>query len=170
MTNETNRLIENLGNLPATVEQVDYARRGYHLDVRLDADRVRAFATLLRAEGFYLLFVSAVHVRPAIEIVYQLTSFDRPCRIIARAAVAAGGSMPSIADIFDGANWHERETRDMFGVVFDGHPYPEPLLLPEESADLKPLLKAEEAVATSDRIRPAAAPEETGSEKPEEKP
>jgi NADH-quinone oxidoreductase subunit C len=66
--------------------------------------------------------------------------------------VADDGSMPTIADIFDGANWHERETKDMFGVVFSGHPYLKPLLLTEEDPDLKPLLKSEDTVKTMDTI------------------
>jgi NADH-quinone oxidoreductase subunit C len=33
--------------------------------------------------------------------------------------------------VWTGANWHERETFEMFGVVFDGHPNLVPLLLPD---------------------------------------
>jgi len=42
-----------------------------------------------------------------------------------------GGSLPSLSDVWSGANWHERETFEMFGVVFDGHPNLVPLLLPD---------------------------------------
>ena len=38
--------------------------------------------------------------------------------------------VPSLADVFAGAAWHERETAEMLGVAFDGHPGLEPLLLP----------------------------------------
>lgn len=37
----------------------------------------------------------------------------------------------SISDIWDGANWHERETWELFGIVFDGHPRLERLLTPQ---------------------------------------
>ncbi|WP_206324276.1 NADH-quinone oxidoreductase subunit C, partial [Streptomyces sp. HNM0574] len=40
--------------------------------------------------------------------------------------------LPTCTGVFAGAGWHERETREMFGIGFTGHPYPEPLLLPEE--------------------------------------
>jgi NADH-quinone oxidoreductase subunit C len=160
--NETNRLIEKLRGLPATVEQVDYARRGFHLEVQLECETVRPFAELLRGEDFYLFFVSAVHVQPAIEVLYQFASFDRPCRIVARTPLAETGSVPTISDLFDGANWHERETRDMFGVVFADHPYPQPLLLPEEDADLRPLLKEETAVKDQRQVRPATTGAEEG--------
>ena len=38
---------------------------------------------------------------------------------------------PTISDLYPGANWHERETREMFGIEFEGHPQPVKLLLPE---------------------------------------
>ncbi|WP_440104211.1 NADH-quinone oxidoreductase subunit C [Streptosporangium sp. H16] len=39
--------------------------------------------------------------------------------------------LPSAVGVFRGADWHERETFEMFGVVFEGHPNLVPLLLPE---------------------------------------
>ena len=39
--------------------------------------------------------------------------------------------LPSLVPVFAGAAWHERETYEMFGVVFDGHPDLKPLLLPD---------------------------------------
>jgi len=42
-----------------------------------------------------------------------------------------GGSLPSVSDVWSGANWHERETFEMFGIGFDGHPNLVPLLLPD---------------------------------------
>jgi NADH-quinone oxidoreductase subunit C len=39
--------------------------------------------------------------------------------------------LPTITEVYRGANWHERETSEMFGVIFEGHPGLKPLLLPE---------------------------------------
>ena len=39
--------------------------------------------------------------------------------------------LPSATAVFRGANWHERETYEMFGVQFGGHPNLVPLLLPD---------------------------------------
>ncbi|NMH97469.1 NADH-quinone oxidoreductase subunit C [Pseudonocardia sp. K10HN5] len=39
--------------------------------------------------------------------------------------------LPTATGLFRGANWHERETHEMFGVVFTGHPNLDPLLLPD---------------------------------------
>jgi NADH-quinone oxidoreductase subunit C len=43
-----------------------------------------------------------------------------------------GGHLPTVHDLWAGADWHERETAELFGVVFDGHPNLAKLLLPEE--------------------------------------
>lgn len=39
--------------------------------------------------------------------------------------------LPSAVEVYAGAAWHERETHEMFGVTFEGHPGLDPLLLPE---------------------------------------
>ncbi|MFV2120988.1 NADH-quinone oxidoreductase subunit C, partial [Streptomyces sp. Act-28] len=39
--------------------------------------------------------------------------------------------LPTAVDVYAGAAWHERETREMFGVTFEGHPNPAHLLLPD---------------------------------------
>jgi NADH-quinone oxidoreductase subunit C len=147
------RILKALNELPAQVNEVDYRKRGYHLDVFLTPAEVRGFATVMRDHGFYLVFVTAVHLAPAIEVVYQFASHSTLCRVVGRAAVAEDNSIPTISDIFDGANWHERESKEMFGVTFSGHPYPEPLLLPEDAVDLKPLLKGGEKVKTAEQVR-----------------
>lgn len=40
-------------------------------------------------------------------------------------------ALPTAVHVYAGAEWHERETYEMFGVTFTGHPHPAPLLLPE---------------------------------------
>ncbi|MBL1065518.1 NADH-quinone oxidoreductase subunit C [Streptomyces sp. 7-21] len=53
-------------------------------------------------------------------------------RLLLRTTVPRdGGSLPTATGVYAGAAWHERETHEMFGVGFDGHPGLEPLLLPE---------------------------------------
>jgi NADH:ubiquinone oxidoreductase subunit C len=53
-------------------------------------------------------------------------------RLLIRTTVPhAAPSLPSAVDVYAGASWHERETHEMFGVDFTGHPNQVPLLLPE---------------------------------------
>ncbi|MEU4495306.1 NADH-quinone oxidoreductase subunit C [Streptomyces sp. NPDC023998] len=53
-------------------------------------------------------------------------------RLLLRTTVPhTAPSLPSAVEIYAGAAWHERETHEMFGVEFPGHPHLVPLLLPE---------------------------------------
>ncbi len=55
------------------------------------------------------------------DVVYHLLSPRKNSRIRVKLEVAEGTSVPSIIDIFPGANWFERETYDLYGVPFTGH-------------------------------------------------
>jgi NADH-quinone oxidoreductase subunit C len=46
-----------------------------------------------------------------------------------------------VFDLWKGADWLERETAEMFGITFEGHPNPVPLLLPDDMTDHHPLRK-----------------------------
>ncbi len=77
----------------------------------------------------------------ALEAVYDFNHYEGLCRVTVRTRVPRSKpEVPSISEIYPGANWHERETHDFFGIIFAGHPYLVPLLLPED-ADYHPLLK-----------------------------
>ena len=55
--------------------------------------------------------------------VYPLQSITHNRRIRVEVAVSdENPHIPSVVDIYPGNNWHERETWDFFGIVFDGHP------------------------------------------------
>ena len=56
------------------------------------------------------------------DVVYHLLSLNLNQRIRVKIATDEKTSVPSITDLFPVANWHERETFDLFGVLFDGHP------------------------------------------------
>jgi NADH:ubiquinone oxidoreductase subunit C len=53
-------------------------------------------------------------------------------RLLIRTTVPhEAAALPTATDVYAGAAWHERETHEMFGIDFTGHPHLEPLLLPE---------------------------------------
>ncbi|WP_274915031.1 NADH-quinone oxidoreductase subunit C [Streptomyces sp. WZ-12] len=53
-------------------------------------------------------------------------------RLVVRTTVPHDApALPTAVGVFAGAGWHERETHEMFGVDFTGHPHLVPLLLPE---------------------------------------
>jgi NADH-quinone oxidoreductase subunit C len=65
--------------------------------------------------------------------VYHLTSltFRRWIRLEA-AVPATDPHLPSVTGVYPTADWHERETYDMFGIVFDGHPNLTRILMPDD--------------------------------------
>ena len=76
------------------------------------------------------------------EVVYHLYSFTHKHNVAIRARVSREDPhIQSVSDLWRAADWHEREARDMFGIVFDGHPNLVPLLLPDDMLDHFPLRK-----------------------------
>lgn len=69
---------------------------------------------------------------PRFEVVYQLYSLTHDHRMRVRVKVAEeseGIILPTVTDLWKGANWYEREAYDMFGFRFEGHPNLKHLLL-----------------------------------------
>ncbi len=56
------------------------------------------------------------------DVVYHLLSPSRNRRIRVKAPLGEGETIASSVDLFPAANWFERETYDLFGVLFTGHP------------------------------------------------
>ena len=93
--------------------------------------------------GFdYCDFTSGVdYGDEGIEIVTQLYSIPHRHRIRIKLRLPADDlSYPTISDLYPTADWHERETMEMFGVTVEGHPQPVKLLL-HEPFDGHPLRK-----------------------------
>jgi len=64
-------------------------------------------------------------------VVYHLLSFGRNADVRIKVALSADDlKLPSITTIWPSANWYEREVWDMFGIVFDGHPHLQRILMP----------------------------------------
>jgi len=77
-----------------------------------------------------------------LEVVYHLWSFNKAHHLTVKTRVTVEDPVvPSVTSLYPAADWHEREARDMFGIVFDGHPNLVPLLLPEDMTDHFPLRK-----------------------------
>jgi NADH-quinone oxidoreductase subunit C len=65
-------------------------------------------------------------------VVAHLYSVEHRHHLLLRTRVPrAEPVLASLAGVYAGAAWHERETFEMFGVVFEGHPDLKPLLLPD---------------------------------------
>ena len=102
----------------------EFARQ---VTVVVDREKVAQVARHLKdAEDFrYCVDVTAVDWRdrqPRFDVVYHFYSFSKNDRIRVKCAVGDGEEVPSISEVFLAANWPERETFDMFGIRFAGHP------------------------------------------------
>jgi NADH-quinone oxidoreductase subunit C len=70
---------------------------------------------------------------PRLAIHYELLSMERVERLNVKTRVGVDEPVvPSVVDLFPTANFQEREAYDMFGILFDGHPDPRRILMPED--------------------------------------
>lgn len=108
----------------------------------VDPSEILRVATFLRDDpelGFDLLsFVGGVDrlgKEPRFEVVYQLysTKHKHRFRVKARLEEPDNGTpaIDSVFGVWPTADWHERETAEMFGITFTNHPDPRKLLLPD---------------------------------------
>ena len=76
-----------------------------------------------------------------LEVVYDFNLYAARHRVCLRVRTPRSNpQIHTIAEIYPIAHWHEREIHEFFGIIFIGHPYLIPLLLPED-AEYHPLLK-----------------------------
>jgi NADH-quinone oxidoreductase subunit C len=128
---------------PIGPQETDYQAKGYHLDAALEPEKVVAAAEILSKQGFFIEAVTGVDWIDdgQMEVVYDFNHFDELCRVVIRSRLDRDNpEVPTISHVYQGADWHERETHDFFGIKFIGHPDLSPLLLPED-ADFHPLRK-----------------------------
>lgn len=70
---------------------------------------------------------------PRFEVVYHLFSTKHHNRLRLKVLLSEDDPhVPTVVTVWKTANWHERETFDMFGVIFDGHPDLRRILLPSD--------------------------------------
>ncbi len=70
------------------------------------------------------------------EVVYFLYSIANKDRLRLKVGVAADKPhVPSVCSLWDSADWYERETYDMYGILFDGHPDLRRFYMPEDYVD-----------------------------------
>jgi NADH-quinone oxidoreductase subunit C len=128
---------------PGVSHLVDATVKGYHLDVPVLPGQLLPVAELLNQQGFAIDTITGVDWLAAgqMEIVYDFFHPAGNLHVVIRTRVPRENpEVPTLSRVFPGANWHERETHEFFGIRFLGHPNLTPLLLPED-ATFHPLRK-----------------------------
>jgi NADH-quinone oxidoreductase subunit C len=69
---------------------------------------------------------------PRFDVVYHLYSIPLNHRVRVKVKVDEDDVVPSVTGVWPAANWGERETYDMYGITFSGHPYLARLLMPDD--------------------------------------
>ncbi|MBI5234693.1 MAG: NADH-quinone oxidoreductase subunit C [Deltaproteobacteria bacterium] len=94
------------------------------------------------------------------EVVYHLYSIQKKHRLRIKVRVGEGETVPSVAYIWAGADWPEREIFDMYGIVFDGHPNLKRIYMAEDWEG-HPLRKDYPLRGFKDQLNPFGVDKET---------
>jgi NADH-quinone oxidoreductase subunit C len=127
------RVSQKLGDSVSDVE----LQHG-HVRAAVSADRLVEVVSKLKEDPeldcSYFIFLSAIDwEQEGFEVLVALYSYRFLNTVILSVKLPAEDPrLPSITSVFRGANWHERETAEMFGITFDGHPNLVKLYLPED--------------------------------------
>ena len=144
-------------------------------DVWIAAEAVSDVMRLLRDDPEFkfelLSSLTAVDYISYFEVVYHLTSLTRNATAVVKAKCGEGrddARVPSVVDIWRGADLQEREVWDLMGIEFDGHPNHKRIML-WEGFPGHPLRKdfatyEQSIVPDAERRTPAALAAESGEE------
>ena len=111
--------------------------------IKISPNNLLSIVEALKNDGFnYLQCQGGYDEGPGLNIVcfYNLIEMNElkedisPREVRLKVFLDRNGDLtvPSLYSLFRGADWQERETFDMYGVNFKGHPHPKRLLMPED--------------------------------------
>jgi NADH-quinone oxidoreductase subunit C len=119
-------------------DDVDVAQRFGQATATVAVDRYHDLVRFLRDEPEFACdfcdFTGGVDLGPegGFEVVTQLTSTEHHHDVRVKVSLPYDAPVcPTISDLYPTCDWHERETMEMFGIRFEGHPRPVKLLLAE---------------------------------------
>lgn len=133
--------------------------------VELKPEYILDFARLLKEnENFYFDFLRClcgVDYPDKLMVVYHLYSTTFLYRMVIKVPLPKENpSLSSVTSVWKTANWHERETYEMFGINFEGHPDLRIILLPEDFEGY-PLRKDFKLIKTPEGKKPKVKKEES---------
>jgi len=124
--------VDAITALKAKFPQVTERPSADHPAINVPAGEILAVLRFLRDEQAFDLLMDltaidwAAGASPRFTVVYHLLSTTRSGTYVRVATPCAGTetepTAPSVVSLWPGADWHERECFDMFGIKFEGHP------------------------------------------------
>ncbi len=126
-------------NVPeASGEKVAALGPEYILDVAVAREDYLAFIGFLKEDSRlrldFLIELTAVDWKDRFDVIVHLQSMDKGHKVFVRCALPHDihPEIPSLTGLYAGADWHEREAYDFFGIRFAGHPDPRRLFLDDD--------------------------------------
>jgi NADH-quinone oxidoreductase subunit C len=103
--------------------------------IKINAPRIVEVCLFLRDEPDfkfdYMVNLSGMDYTKNLTVVYHLYSLDLKHRIVLKVELnRESPNVPSVEKVWKTANWHEREAYDMFGIMFENHPFMVRILCP----------------------------------------
>ena len=151
MTNESDIVVEEKSSGPISewlsengFENIPLKEDHLGIEViQISPNNLLSIVEALKNDGFnYLQCQGGYDEGPGLNIVcfYNLIEMNElkedisPREVRLKVFLNRNGDLtvPSLYSLFRGADWQERETFDMYGVNFKGHPHPKRLLMPED--------------------------------------
>lgn len=134
--------------VPAEAVEVPGLGEVWRIEAAASADML----TALRSAGFDLFVdLFGVDTGSGLELTWHLRALARMEDVYVRAPVAYDGEAPSVWHVFPAALYAERETAELLGMSFPGHPNPKRLLTSDEVG--VPLLRKDVAVRSAEEVR-----------------
>jgi NADH-quinone oxidoreductase subunit C len=150
--------------LPDAVESEEHPYGDMMLNIK--RERIHDVLAHLKRVGFEILMdIAGVDTmklegrKERFELVYNLFSIEKNLRVFLRVRVPEDDmTVPTATDLWEAANWGEREAYDMFGFHFEGHPNLVRILCHREFVGHAlrkdyPIMKGQWATGTSDLTR-----------------
>ena len=160
--------LKDVSGLSSTAA-ADYAAKGYHYLHETAAEALPAVAAIFRDGGYHLEHITGLDMRAddgVMCLVYQFNRYGAPERHVFHVKLEPGKPGASITDVFEAANWYEREVFDMHGIEFSGHPNLQRILMGDDCIG-HPLLKD---FVDADPERDTFAVDKEPDEEPDEEP